>query len=197
MGGPQVPDQAETFLRQHPFLDLVCHGEGERTFLQIIERREARSWREVTSISYLDREDRFIANPQRARFTTLTRFLADARRYLRGADVGQFLTNNGWRRGRPTAGVRSPAHSAIGVRRRPARSHDLGRNGSRRKSTGWLTTASTICVSAMRISGFCSVTSILPAKLPAPMPSVARLSAISVQNTKNRTELFAADPGNF
>jgi radical SAM superfamily enzyme YgiQ (UPF0313 family) len=32
MGGPQVPDHAEAFLRGSPFVDLVCHGEGERTF---------------------------------------------------------------------------------------------------------------------------------------------------------------------
>src|SRR5688572_2406878 len=32
-GGPQVPDRAEDFLRQHPFIDIVCHGEGEPIFL--------------------------------------------------------------------------------------------------------------------------------------------------------------------
>src|SRR2546425_11785381 len=29
-GGPQVPDRAEDFLRQNPFIDLACHGEGEQ-----------------------------------------------------------------------------------------------------------------------------------------------------------------------
>jgi tRNA A37 methylthiotransferase MiaB len=71
MGGPQVPDQAETFLREHPSVDLVCHGEGERTFLDIIKCREAQSWREVPSISYLDHDGSFVANPRRARMTDL------------------------------------------------------------------------------------------------------------------------------
>src|SRR5262249_19932768 len=37
-GGPQVPDRAETFLRANPFIDLVCHGEGEAVFLQILNQ---------------------------------------------------------------------------------------------------------------------------------------------------------------
>ena len=36
-GGPQVPDNAEVFLRDHPFIDVVCHGEGEQVFLALLE----------------------------------------------------------------------------------------------------------------------------------------------------------------
>ena len=36
-GGPQVPDRSEAFLRAHPFVDVACHGEGEQTFLKLID----------------------------------------------------------------------------------------------------------------------------------------------------------------
>ena len=32
-GGPQVPDNVEPFLREHPYVDLACHGEGEQLSL--------------------------------------------------------------------------------------------------------------------------------------------------------------------
>src|SRR5258708_10358041 len=36
-GGPQVPDRLEAFLREHRFIDLAVHGEGEAVFLCILE----------------------------------------------------------------------------------------------------------------------------------------------------------------
>jgi hypothetical protein len=33
VGGPQVPDQAEAFLRAHPYVDVCVHGPGEIPFL--------------------------------------------------------------------------------------------------------------------------------------------------------------------
>jgi len=47
-GGPQVPDRAEEFLRQNPFVDIVSHGEGEPIFLSILEnfpRRPGKTYR--------------------------------------------------------------------------------------------------------------------------------------------------------
>ncbi len=52
-GGPQVPDKAETFMREHPFVDLAVHGEGERTALEIVKNWSVRDWRHLTGISYL------------------------------------------------------------------------------------------------------------------------------------------------
>ena len=43
-GGPQVPDHAEAFLRANPFIDLVVHNEGERTFVDLLDRLPARDW---------------------------------------------------------------------------------------------------------------------------------------------------------
>lgn len=52
-GGPQVPDHAEGFLRQHPFIDIVCHGEGEAVFTAVLEHCRDRDWQTVPSVSYL------------------------------------------------------------------------------------------------------------------------------------------------
>ena len=71
-GGPHVPDDAEEFLRAHPFIDVACHGEGEQTFLEIAERYPDRSWEDVASVSFLDGSGRFVAVPRRPRIADLS-----------------------------------------------------------------------------------------------------------------------------
>ncbi|HTU45688.1 MAG TPA: radical SAM protein [Bryobacteraceae bacterium] len=73
-GGPQVPNAAEDFLREHPFIDIVCHGEGERVFLQILEQAGARDWSSIPSVSYLDAQGAFIANAKAPRVQDLSQF---------------------------------------------------------------------------------------------------------------------------
>ena len=63
-GGPHVPDRAEAFLRDKAFVDLACHGEGESTFLRILESCPSREWYDIPSISYIDRKDRFVQQPR-------------------------------------------------------------------------------------------------------------------------------------
>lgn len=70
-GGPQVPDHAEAFLRANPFIDVVCHGEGEVVFTEFLEHYEDDSWRETGSLSYLDDADAFHNNPRRDRVKDL------------------------------------------------------------------------------------------------------------------------------
>ena len=70
-GGPQVPDQAEEFVRQNPFIDLCCHGEGEQVFLDILENMEKRSWENVSSVSFLDSNDQLVVNPKVSRIKAL------------------------------------------------------------------------------------------------------------------------------
>jgi radical SAM superfamily enzyme YgiQ (UPF0313 family) len=53
MGGPQVPDRAEEFLREHPYVDLICHGEGEELFTEVLHRHESRDWSGLAGLSYL------------------------------------------------------------------------------------------------------------------------------------------------
>ncbi|MGE5274360.1 MAG: B12-binding domain-containing radical SAM protein [Verrucomicrobiota bacterium] len=71
-GGPHVPDDAEEFLRAHPFIDVACHGEGEQTFLEIAERYPDRSWEGVASVSFIDGSGRFVAMPRRPRIADLS-----------------------------------------------------------------------------------------------------------------------------
>jgi radical SAM superfamily enzyme YgiQ (UPF0313 family) len=76
-GGPQVPDRAETFLRQNPAVDLACHGQGETTFLAILEQAanvdgEAADWDRVPGVSFLDADRRFHHQPQGPRLTDLS-----------------------------------------------------------------------------------------------------------------------------
>jgi hypothetical protein len=59
-GGPQVPDKPERFLRDHPFIDLVVHNEGERTFLDVLEHLPARDWRELSGVSYIEADGKFV-----------------------------------------------------------------------------------------------------------------------------------------
>jgi len=71
LGGPQVPVEAADVLRAHPFVDIVCHGEGERSFLDILERYPTTDWDGIPSISYLDRAGRFSPVPRRSRIVEL------------------------------------------------------------------------------------------------------------------------------
>ncbi|MCX7825824.1 MAG: radical SAM protein, partial [Verrucomicrobiae bacterium] len=58
-----APNRAEDFLRQHPFVDICCRGEGEQVFLRILETYPSRDWSGIPSISFLDQDRRFTANP--------------------------------------------------------------------------------------------------------------------------------------
>jgi hypothetical protein len=69
-GGPQVPDRAEGFLREHPYVDIVCHGEGEATFTGILDGAPARDWADVRGVSYLE-GGRFVHRPRGARIASM------------------------------------------------------------------------------------------------------------------------------
>ena len=63
-GGPHVPDRSENFLRQFPFIDLCCHGEGEGVFLKILQNFSARRWEGIPSISFLEDGGAFVSHPK-------------------------------------------------------------------------------------------------------------------------------------
>jgi radical SAM superfamily enzyme YgiQ (UPF0313 family) len=71
-GGPHVPDRAEGFLRENPFVDVACHGEGERVLLELLERIPGRNWDGVGSISYLTNDGRFVSPPRLPRTPDLS-----------------------------------------------------------------------------------------------------------------------------
>jgi radical SAM superfamily enzyme YgiQ (UPF0313 family) len=66
-GGPQVPDRSEAFLREHRFIDLAVHGEGEAVFLSILENFPSRSFEQVPSISFVRADSSFQLNPRAER----------------------------------------------------------------------------------------------------------------------------------
>jgi tRNA A37 methylthiotransferase MiaB len=67
VGGPQVPNQAEAFLHQNPCIDLCVHGEGEATFLALLEQAQTRQWSGLAGVSYRDQNGRFQTTPQAPR----------------------------------------------------------------------------------------------------------------------------------
>ena len=70
-GGPHVPDQPEAFLREHDFIDIAVHNEGEGVFLEIFEAFPGNDWSGLMSVSYIDGDDVFHRNPQGERFRNL------------------------------------------------------------------------------------------------------------------------------
>ncbi|PKL74967.1 MAG: hypothetical protein CVV27_17795, partial [Candidatus Melainabacteria bacterium HGW-Melainabacteria-1] len=74
LGGPQVPDRAEDFLRANPFVDVCVHGEGEVTFLALLESLPKRDWDGIAGISWLDAEGGFCYNPPAPRQRELDDF---------------------------------------------------------------------------------------------------------------------------
>jgi len=72
LGGPQVPDRAEAFLRKNPFIDIVCHGEGERVFLSILENLSSWTWANVHGLSYLREDGTFVNHPRAPRMKDLS-----------------------------------------------------------------------------------------------------------------------------
>lgn len=70
-GGPQVPDRAESFLRDNPCVDIACHGEGEAVFLEILERLPAGDWDGIGSLSFLRPDGSFVSQPRAPRLRDL------------------------------------------------------------------------------------------------------------------------------
>jgi tRNA A37 methylthiotransferase MiaB len=59
-GGPQVPDRCDEFMSAHDFIDIACHGEGERVFLSVLENLQSEQWRNVPSLTYRGNDGRLV-----------------------------------------------------------------------------------------------------------------------------------------
>lgn len=73
-GGHQVPKNPlalKKFLSKFPFIDIACFGEGEAPILKILEKFQMRSWEEVPSMGYIDKELKFRRNAEAERITDL------------------------------------------------------------------------------------------------------------------------------
>jgi radical SAM superfamily enzyme YgiQ (UPF0313 family) len=92
VGGPQVPDQAEAFLRANPQIDLCCHGPGEITFLDLLATWPERDWQAIAGISYIQ-DDQFFYNPPAPRERDLSLFPSP---YLEGVFDPLLTQNQHW-----------------------------------------------------------------------------------------------------
>lgn len=72
LGGPQVPDKAEEFLRNNPFVDIACHGEGEQIFHAILESFPVKTWDNLPSVSYLREDGSFVCHAKVPRLSDLS-----------------------------------------------------------------------------------------------------------------------------
>jgi radical SAM superfamily enzyme YgiQ (UPF0313 family) len=88
-GGPQVPDTPDDFLRENPQVDIVCHGEGERVFLEILEHAVDRCWDSIPAVSYLQ-DGKVVTHPRALRNHDLSSLPSP---YLKGV-FDELLRNN-------------------------------------------------------------------------------------------------------
>lgn len=65
-GGPQVPDQAEKFLKKHEFIDICVHNEGEQPFLEILEAFYQQLMLDIPNTSRLVKDEYGITYSKRA-----------------------------------------------------------------------------------------------------------------------------------
>ena len=70
-GGPHVPDQTEEFLRENPFVDVAVNGEGERTFLALLEALPERPWSDVPGVSFIAGDGRYVQTARSPRIHDL------------------------------------------------------------------------------------------------------------------------------
>ena len=86
VGGPQVPDRAEAFLRAHPYVDIACHGEGEALFTRLLDRVAEGATKDdlagLSGTSVLADGDRFVHAAPAARIADLAQIPSP---YLEGA----------------------------------------------------------------------------------------------------------------
>ena len=71
-GGPQVPDRPDEFLTANPFIDVVVHNEGERTFLELLESHPGGDWSGIRGISFRDAAGTVHRQPPRERMRDLS-----------------------------------------------------------------------------------------------------------------------------
>lgn len=66
------PNRTEMFLRRNPFIDILCHGEGERAFAALLEGLSAGTLDNVPSVSFLDPDGVFRKNQKAPRIAELS-----------------------------------------------------------------------------------------------------------------------------
>ena len=67
LGGPQVPDDPAGFFEKYPFVDVLCHGEGELTFCNILRGcLDGQDYKTCPGVSFIDKETNELVHVPRA-----------------------------------------------------------------------------------------------------------------------------------
>lgn len=68
LGGPQVPDNSKGFFDKYPFVDILCHGEGEIVFYEILKRYLGnKDYASIEGMSYNDKINKKTIQTNRAK----------------------------------------------------------------------------------------------------------------------------------
>ena len=68
LGGPQVPDNSKGFFDKYPFVDILCHGEGEVVFYEILKRyKDKKDYGTIEGVSFNDRVNKKTVQTNRAK----------------------------------------------------------------------------------------------------------------------------------
>ena len=66
LGGPQIPDLPDDFFKERPFVDILCHGEGELVFHEILKQYlEDKRYGEIEGVSYNNKKTDTITHMSR------------------------------------------------------------------------------------------------------------------------------------
>lgn len=71
-GGPHVPDRVEAFARQHPYVDICCHGEGEQVITTLLQNLDPGDWDKVPSITFRRPDGTLVHTPKAERLKDLS-----------------------------------------------------------------------------------------------------------------------------
>mgnify|MGYP003643303742 CR=1 FL=1 len=68
LGGPQVPDKSKGFFKKYPFVDILCHGEGEIVFTEILKKYvNTKDYNTIEGVSFNDRVNNKTIQTDRAK----------------------------------------------------------------------------------------------------------------------------------
>ena len=71
-GGPQVPDKPEFFLKDNPFIDIVCMKEGEEAFSSFLDNYDKEQWNNIPSVAFINSNGEYIENAWAERIKELS-----------------------------------------------------------------------------------------------------------------------------
>lgn len=89
-GGPQVPNRVDDFMSQNQFIDIACHGEGEKILLAILENLDRSRWKDIPAITYRKDDGSLSHTPRTDRIKDLSTLSSP---YLEGVFEPLMLAN--------------------------------------------------------------------------------------------------------